>query len=218
MVKDIDSKEGQLRGNLLGKRCDYSGRTVISPEPNLPFGWMAIPVEVSQELTRPEKVNQYNKEFLEKLVNNDKANFIVKSNGTKINLKYALYNKGTEILNSDVIIRGNNRINVVTHETILKIGDKIDRNGIIMEGIKEGDIVLRGTDKIKVKNNNFILKIGDKIERNGRILNSNNIIMFPFKKHIKLEIGDEIHRHLKDGDIVLLNRQPTELVSKKLLC
>ena len=31
----IKGKEGRVRGNLMGKRVDFSSRTVISPDPNL---------------------------------------------------------------------------------------------------------------------------------------------------------------------------------------
>ena len=31
----LKGKQGRFRGNLSGKRVDYSGRTVISPDPNV---------------------------------------------------------------------------------------------------------------------------------------------------------------------------------------
>jgi DNA-directed RNA polymerase III subunit RPC1 len=31
----LKGKTGRFRGNLSGKRVDFSGRTVISPDPNL---------------------------------------------------------------------------------------------------------------------------------------------------------------------------------------
>ena len=31
----LKSKEGRIRGNLMGKRVDFSARTVITPDPNL---------------------------------------------------------------------------------------------------------------------------------------------------------------------------------------
>jgi DNA-directed RNA polymerase II subunit RPB1 len=30
----LKGKEGRIRGNLMGKRVDFSGRTVITPDPN----------------------------------------------------------------------------------------------------------------------------------------------------------------------------------------
>ena len=32
----LKGKEGRVRGNLMGKRVDYSARSVISPDPNFP--------------------------------------------------------------------------------------------------------------------------------------------------------------------------------------
>ena len=31
----LKAKEGRIRGNLMGKRVDFSARTVITPDPNL---------------------------------------------------------------------------------------------------------------------------------------------------------------------------------------
>ena len=31
----LKGKEGRIRGNLMGKRVDFSARTVITPDPNL---------------------------------------------------------------------------------------------------------------------------------------------------------------------------------------
>lgn len=48
---------GRFRGNLSGKRVDFSGRTVISPDPNLRIDEVAVPVHVAKILTFPEKVS-----------------------------------------------------------------------------------------------------------------------------------------------------------------
>uniref|UniRef100_A0A2K6CI22 DNA-directed RNA polymerase subunit n=1 Tax=Macaca nemestrina TaxID=9545 RepID=A0A2K6CI22_MACNE len=71
----------RFRGNLSGKRVDFSGRTVISPDPNLRIDEVAVPVHVAKILTFPEKVNKANISFLRKLVQNGPevhpgANFI----------------------------------------------------------------------------------------------------------------------------------------------
>lgn len=34
-VQRLKGKQGRFRGNLCGKRVEYTGRTVISPDPNL---------------------------------------------------------------------------------------------------------------------------------------------------------------------------------------
>jgi DNA-directed RNA polymerase III subunit RPC1 len=55
MVRGV-SLSGRFRGNLSGKRVDFSGRTVISPDPNLRIDEVAVPVHVAKILTYPEKV------------------------------------------------------------------------------------------------------------------------------------------------------------------
>lgn len=35
LIQRLKGKSGRFRGNLSGKRVDFSGRTVISPDPNL---------------------------------------------------------------------------------------------------------------------------------------------------------------------------------------
>ena len=40
---------------------DFSGRTVISPDPNLKIDEVAVPDRVAKVLTYPEKCTRYNK-------------------------------------------------------------------------------------------------------------------------------------------------------------
>lgn len=63
-------KEGRVRGNLMGKRVDFSARTVITGDPNLSIDQVGVPVSIAKNLTVPDKVNQYNIEKLQKLVDN----------------------------------------------------------------------------------------------------------------------------------------------------
>ena len=55
-------RSGRFRGNLSGKRVDYSARTVISPDPNLRIDQVGVPEHVAKTMTYPEKVNKYNRE------------------------------------------------------------------------------------------------------------------------------------------------------------
>ena len=209
----ITGKEGQLRNNLMGKRVEFSGRTVIGPDPTLPFGWMGIPKEIAEELTFPERVTNFNKDYLSNIVNNGKANFIVTNNGeTRLNLKYAMFRRGTELLFGDIIFRGGKEIKVINSNITLQETDKIIREGLL----QVGDIIIRGKKgeekRIKVKDVRMHLHVGDKVERYNESNGDINIvasILMPKKNRINLSIGDVVHRHLKDGDIVLLNRQPT---------
>ncbi|XP_077989635.1 DNA-directed RNA polymerase III subunit RPC1-like [Glandiceps talaboti] len=66
----LKGKQGRFRGNLSGKRVDFSGRTVISPDPNLRIDEVAVPVHVAKILTYPEKVTKANINLMRKLVIN----------------------------------------------------------------------------------------------------------------------------------------------------
>ncbi|KAL2887929.1 DNA-directed RNA polymerase III subunit RPC1 [Ceratocystis lukuohia] len=66
----LKGKQGRFRGNLSGKRVDFSGRTVISPDPNLGIDQVAVPILVAKNLTYPETVNRQNIEKLRQCVRN----------------------------------------------------------------------------------------------------------------------------------------------------
>ncbi|CAB0043121.1 unnamed protein product [Trichogramma brassicae] len=83
LVQRLKGKQGRFRGNLSGKRVDFSSRTVISPDPNLRIEQVGVPVEVAKILTYPEKVTKINIEFMRQLVLNGPdvhpgANYIIK--------------------------------------------------------------------------------------------------------------------------------------------
>jgi DNA-directed RNA polymerase II subunit RPB1 len=56
----IDGKEGRLRMNLMGKRTEFSARTVLSGDPKLGINEVGIPSVVANKLTIPILVNRYN--------------------------------------------------------------------------------------------------------------------------------------------------------------
>ncbi|KAG8946948.1 hypothetical protein FRC00_009353, partial [Tulasnella sp. 408] len=66
----LKGKQGRFRGNLSGKRVDFSGRTVISPDPNLRIDEVAVPERVAKVLTYPERVTEVNIERLRQAVRN----------------------------------------------------------------------------------------------------------------------------------------------------
>jgi DNA-directed RNA polymerase beta' subunit len=81
--------------------------------------------------------------------------------------------------------------------TQLLWGDKVMRNG------RE---LVPFSGEYKQIRPNFELKDGDTILRNGETITA---IDLPKKRPFRVEIGDTVERHLKNGDIVLFNRQPT---------
>lgn len=68
-------KEGHMRGNIMGKRVDYSARSVISVNPNIKIDQFGVPLVIAMNLTMPEKVNDYNIKRLYQLVRNGPSKY-----------------------------------------------------------------------------------------------------------------------------------------------
>ncbi|THY61291.1 beta and beta-prime subunits of DNA dependent RNA-polymerase [Aureobasidium pullulans] len=120
----LKGKQGRFRGNLSGKRVDFSGRTVISPDPNLSIEEVAVPSKIATNMTYPERVTRYNIEKLRGCVLRGKkkhpgANFIVKKDGQRKVLE---------------IMERIGRLEQAASE--LQIGDVVERH------LEDGDIVL----------------------------------------------------------------------------
>ncbi|KAF2086213.1 beta and beta-prime subunits of DNA dependent RNA-polymerase [Saccharata proteae CBS 121410] len=120
----LKGKQGRFRGNLSGKRVDFSGRTVIGPDPNLSIEEVAVPERVAKNMTYPEKVTRYNIEKLRNCVRRGKAkhpgaNFIIKKDGRKLVLE---------------ILAKFDKLGRTADE--LEVGDVVERH------IEDGDIVL----------------------------------------------------------------------------
>ena len=88
ITERIKSKEGRIRHNLAGKRTNFSARTVISPDPMLDLNEVGVPVEIAIKLTVPERVNEWNIEYLKKFIKKGQnkypgANYIIRPDGKK---------------------------------------------------------------------------------------------------------------------------------------
>ena len=96
----IKGKAGRVRSNLMGKRVDFSARSVITSDPYINIDQVGVPKKIAMELTIPEEVTPYNIKYLTGLVKNGRdiypgANFVLrinyrdgKSEIQKIDLKY----------------------------------------------------------------------------------------------------------------------------------
>ena len=60
----LNGKTGRVRGNLMGKRVDFSARSVITPDPNLSIRELGVPLKIAKNITKPVIVNDTNKKFL----------------------------------------------------------------------------------------------------------------------------------------------------------
>ena len=128
LTERLKSKEGRIRGNLMGKRVDFSARSVITPDPNISIDELGVPIKIAMNLTFPEIVNQYNIKEMYKLVETGPMEY-----------PGAKYVRKTK-----------------------------EQRTIRLKGMTEDE-----------------------------------------RKNIELEHGDVVERHLKDGDYVLFNRQPS---------
>ncbi|XP_036146712.1 DNA-directed RNA polymerase III subunit RPC1 isoform X2 [Monomorium pharaonis] len=99
IVQRLKGKRGRFRGNLSGKRVDFTSRTVISPDPNLRIDQVGVPVHIAKILTYPERVIPSNLELMRQLVRNGPdihpgANYVqYKSSQNRRYLKYGDRNK-----------------------------------------------------------------------------------------------------------------------------
>lgn len=62
IVQKIKGKTGLLRANLLGKRVDFSARTVITGDPNISIVQVGVPREIAMTLTVPVMVTDRNRD------------------------------------------------------------------------------------------------------------------------------------------------------------
>ena len=114
----LGSKEGRIRYNLQGKRVEFSARSVITPDPNISIAELGVPTKIAMNLTVPERVTDFNRDKLYKLVQNGTAVYpgaktIVRADGRMISLAH-----------------------VITREIVLYNGDLVNRH------LMDGDMVL----------------------------------------------------------------------------
>lgn len=102
----LTHKDGLLRGNLMGKRCDYTGRTVLGPNRDLRFGCLAVSHRM-KNLTKPETITYYNIERIKKMAREGKIEFFCPKKGNLAGRKL--------------------KFDINKHMNVLSLGDKIDR-------------------------------------------------------------------------------------------
>lgn len=116
----LAGKEGRIRNNLMGKRVDFSARSVISADSNLAIEELGVPYKIAMNLTFPEVVNKININKLYQYVRNGNKVYP----GAK---SYKRCKDGTKYSILD---------NKDTNSIVLELGDTVNRHLI------NGDIVL----------------------------------------------------------------------------
>jgi DNA-directed RNA polymerase II subunit RPB1 len=105
----LNSKNGRIRGNLMGKRVDFSARSVITGDPNLSIRQLGVPMKIAKNITKPITVNDRNRDFLLKLIQNGPdvypgAKILERRNGENISLRNVDRNS-IRLENGDVVHR-----------------------------------------------------------------------------------------------------------------
>ena len=119
LTERLKSKEGRIRGNLMGKRVDYSARSVITPDPNISIDELGVPIKIAMNMTFPEIVTRFNKDELTRLVRNGPD---IYPGAKHIKIKRTGITKRLKNLDRE--------------STVLEEGDVVERH------IKNGDYVL----------------------------------------------------------------------------
>ncbi|KAI9715550.1 MAG: hypothetical protein M1828_000802 [Chrysothrix sp. TS-e1954] len=173
-VQRLKGKQGRFRGNLSGKRVDFSGRTVISPDPNLGIDEVAVPDRVAMTLTYPEQVTAANIDKLRACVKRGSkrhpgANYIfIKATGQK---------KFLSVLSGFQERLDNTANNLV-------VGDTVERH------LDDGDIVLfnRQPSLHKLSIMSHTVKV-----RKNRTFRLNECVCTPYNADFD---GDEMNLHV----------------------
>jgi DNA-directed RNA polymerase III subunit RPC1 len=165
----LKGKQGRFRQNLSGKRVDYSGRTVISPDPNLGIDQVAIPQLVAKNLTYPERVNMHN---IDKL-----RSRVINGYYTYPGAKAALLNGGRDKMD----LRYGDRAEMAQD---LRIGDVVERH------LEDNDIVLfnRQPSLHKLSIMSHLVKV-----RPWRTFRLNECVCGPYNADFD---GDEMNIHV----------------------
>jgi len=167
-VQRLKGKQGRFRGNLSGKRVDFSGRTVISPDPTLGVEQVGVPRLMAMTLTYPERVTSSNISKLRKRVEvgaseHPGANFVEFPSGDKVFLKFG------------------DRQRIAKN---LRIGDIVERH------LEDGDIVLFNRQPSLHRLSIMAHKV--KVLE-GRTLRFNECVCAPYNADFD---GDEMNLHV----------------------
>ena len=88
LAQRLKTKEGRFRGNLAGKRVNFSARSVISPDTMIDIDEVGVPVAIAKELTIPVRVNERNINELKMHILNGPdvwpgANYVIRPDGRR---------------------------------------------------------------------------------------------------------------------------------------
>lgn len=132
----LTGKDGQLRDNLMGKRTEMSGRTVIGPGPTLKLDEVGIPEIIAKNITFPIQI--YNSNY-EEIIEMVKSGLVekIKRNDKIIRIDLQRYSEVINFLKKDdVILRKGKHIKVDCTKIELLTDDRIFRKGVEVTPVK----------------------------------------------------------------------------------
>ena len=110
LTERLKGKEGRVRGNLMGKRVDFSARCVITPDAYFECDRVGVPYAIAQKLTLPETVNPVNIRSLSHRVHLGSTNVhgaasVIRTDGSVIDLEHCRNREAIVLRPGDVVER-----------------------------------------------------------------------------------------------------------------
>jgi len=133
LTEILEGKQGRFRQSLLGKRVDYSGRSVIIVGPNLRLNQCGLPYEMAVELFQPFLINELLKTKIKAPSHNTKlAHIIIKKNKPFIwNLLTLLTKRHSILLNRAPTLH---RFGIQAFDPVLILGQAIHLHPLVCTG------------------------------------------------------------------------------------
>ena len=133
LTEILEGKQGRFRQSLLGKRVDYSGRSVIIVGPNLRLNQCGLPYEMAVELFQPFLINELLKTKIKSPSHNTKlAHIIIKKNKPFVwNLLTKLTKKYSILLNRAPTLH---RFGIQAFDPVLILGQAIHLHPLVCTG------------------------------------------------------------------------------------
>jgi len=96
----ISGKYGRIRKHIMGKRVDFSARSVITPDPNLDLDQLGVPMDIAKIMTFPDIVNDLNKDKMYRYIANAKIGKYPKA----ISHKRGNVKRTIEFIKEDIVL------------------------------------------------------------------------------------------------------------------
>lgn len=133
LTEILEGKQGRFRQSLLGKRVDYSGRSVIVVGPSLRLNQCGLPYNMATELFQPFLINELLKTKIKAPSHNTKlAHIIIKKNKPFVwRLLIALTKKYSILLNRAPTLH---RFGIQAFDPLIILGQAIHLHPLVCTG------------------------------------------------------------------------------------